>query len=116
MGATEGSAAVPMRELNLFFYRVDAVDPSHPPARPSSDVPPIAGSSPTPLLNPPSSATSQTMLSDQRMSAGPKSLSTKLLKGRAAVEHLPADGKMAVPALWKTPCLVPKKQASKDSQ
>lgn len=46
-------AAVPMRELNLFFYRVDAVDPSHPPARPSSDVPPIAGSSPTPLLNPP---------------------------------------------------------------
>lgn len=50
MGATEGSAA---RELKLFFYRVDAVDPSHPPARPSSDVSPIAGSSPTPLLNPP---------------------------------------------------------------
>lgn len=35
----------------------------------------------------------------------------------SAVEHLPADGKVVVPALWKTTCLVPvpKKQASKDS-
>lgn len=71
MGATEGSAAVPVMggdlqettELNLFFHRLDAVDPSHPPPRPSSDASPIAGSSPTPLLNPPSSATSQMMLS-----------------------------------------------------
>lgn len=58
---------------------------------------------------PPSSATSQTMLSELRMSAGPKSLSAKLLE----VEHLPADGKMAVGALLKTTWLVPVPQKNK---
>lgn len=119
MGATEGSATVPVMggdpqettELNLFFHRLDAVDPSHPPPRPSSDASPIASSSPTPLLNAPSSATSQTMLSEQTV---PRNVCRMCC---SAVEHLPADGKVVVPALWKTTCLVPvpKKQASKDS-
>lgn len=71
MGATEGNATFPVMdpqettELNLFFHGLDAVAPSHPPLRPSSDTSPMAGSFPTPLLNPPSSAASQMMLSEQ---------------------------------------------------
>lgn len=127
MGATVpvmGGDLQETTELNLFFHRLDAVDPSHPPPRPSSDASPIAGSSPTPRP-PPALLHHKRCCQSRRcpgMSAGPKSLSAKLLKGCAAqlwniFQHFPADGKMVVPALWKTTCLVPvpKKQASKDS-